>query len=75
MEKLAVLPSLPLARTLTGLRLAPRIAHKALTAWPLLPGSARARSRTYTTLGRGLEDGFAGVTGSEPPGPIARARV
>jgi len=75
MENLAILPSLSLARTLTGLRLAPRIAHKALTAWPLLPGSPRARGRTYTTLRRGLEDGFAGVTGAEPRVPVARARV
>ena len=75
MENLAILPSLCLTRTLTGLRLAPRIAHKALTAWPLLPGSACVRGRAYTTLGRGLEDGFAGVTGAESPGPVARARV
>jgi hypothetical protein len=75
MQNLAVLPSLPLARTLAGLRLAPRIAHKALTAWPLLPRSPETRERTYTTLGRGLDDGFAGVAETEPVGPLSRARV
>ena len=75
MENLAVLPSLPLARTLAGLRLAPRIAHKALTAWPLLPRSPHARGRTYTTLGRGLDDGFAGVAEAEPGESLARVRV
>jgi hypothetical protein len=75
MENLAILPSLCLTRALAGLRLAPRIAHKALTAWPLLPRSPEKRGRAYTTLGRGLEDGFAGVTGAGLPGPVARVHV
>jgi hypothetical protein len=75
MENLAVLPSLPLARTLAGLRLGPRIAHKALTAWPLLPRSPQPRGRSYTTLGRCLDDGFAGVAEAEPAGSPSRARL
>jgi hypothetical protein len=75
MENLAVLPSLPLSRTLASLRLAPRIEHKALAAWPLLPCSPRTRGRTCATLGRGLEDGFAGLAASDGEGPLSRVRV
>jgi hypothetical protein len=76
MGNLAVLPSLPLARTLAGLRLAPRIGHKALTAWPLLPApSGGPRERAWITLGRALDDGFAGVEETAPAGSAMRVRV
>jgi hypothetical protein len=76
MQNLAVLPSLPLSRALADLRLAPRIAHKALTVWPLLPAQPRAaRARTCTTLGRALEDGFAGVGEPELASSPPRVRV
>ncbi len=75
MENLAVLPSLPLSRALADLRLSPRIGHKALAAWPLLPTSSRPRRRAYTTLARALDDGFAGVEELERAGFPARVRI